>query len=65
MDNQIPSDPQVKAGFIMNEIVKIIELPGEHYTDGECLDLIIELLEKNGFEFKFPAFSYRGHNAKQ
>ena len=65
MDNQIPNDPQVKAGFIINEIVRIIELPGEDYSDGECLDLMIQLLEKHGYEFNFKAFSYRGHNAKQ
>ena len=65
MNNNIPTDPVVKAGFIINEIVRIIELPGEEYTDGECLDLMIQLLEKNGYEFNFKAFSYRGHQAKQ
>ena len=65
MDNQIPNDPQVKAGFIINEIVRIIELPGEDYSDGECLDLMIQLLEKCGYEFNFKAFSYRGEVAKR
>ena len=65
MSNNIPTDPVVKAGFIINEIVRIIELPGEDYSDGECLDLMIELLEKNDYKFNFKAFSYRGHNRKQ
>lgn len=65
MSNDIPNDPVVKAGFIINEIVRIIELPGEDYSDGECLDLMINLLENNGYEFNFKAHSYRGHQAKQ
>ena len=65
MTNNIPTDPIVKAGFIINEIVRIIELPGEDYSDGECLDLMIELLQKNGYEFNWGAHSYRGYNAKQ
>lgn len=65
MNNNIPTDPVVKAGFIINEIVRIIELPGEDYSDGECLDLMIELLENNGYEFNFKSYSYRGNKAKQ
>jgi hypothetical protein len=65
MNSNIPTDSVVKAGFIINEIIRIIELPGEDYTDGECLDLMIQLLEKNGYEFSWSAYSYRGHKAKQ
>lgn len=32
----------------LREIMKIIALPGEQYTDGECLDLIIEVLKELG-----------------
>ena len=64
MTNNIPTDPLVKAGYIINEIVRIIELPGEDYSDGECLDLMIQLLERCGYEFNFKAFSYRGEAAK-
>lgn len=32
----------------LREIMKVIALPGEQYTDGECLDLIIEVLKELG-----------------
>jgi hypothetical protein len=35
---------------LIEEIINILNLPGEQYTDGECLDLIAELLTENGFE---------------
>jgi hypothetical protein len=33
---------------LIEEIIKIMNLPGEEYTDGECLEEIAELLEANG-----------------
>lgn len=33
----------------IQEIIRIMNLPGEDNTDGECLDLIAELLTNNGW----------------
>lgn len=33
------------------EIMKAIQLPGEDYTDGECMDQVINLIEKAGYKF--------------
>lgn len=38
---------------LVAKIVKIMRLDGEHFTDGECLDLIAELLEEEGYD-PFP-----------
>jgi hypothetical protein len=35
---------------LLKEIVRIINMPGEEGTDGECLDYIIELLQAHGVE---------------
>ena len=35
------------------EIMKKIQLPGEDYTDGECMDEIITLIEESGFDFNW------------
>jgi hypothetical protein len=35
------------------EIMKKIQLPGEDYTDGECMDEIITLIEQSGFDFNW------------
>jgi hypothetical protein len=37
---------------ILEEIGKIISTDGETLTDGECLDLVIELLEENGIDWR-------------
>ena len=37
---------------ILEEIGKIISTDGELLTDGECLDLVIELLEKNEIDWR-------------
>jgi hypothetical protein len=34
---------------LIEQIIKIMNLPGEEYTDGECLEKIKELLEANGY----------------
>ena len=38
------------------EIMKVIKLPGEYYTDGECLDEVIKLIEEAGYNFDWEAF---------
>ncbi len=35
---------------IIKEIIRIMNLPGEDNTDGECIDLVAELLTDNGWE---------------
>jgi len=38
---------------LITEIMKKIQLPGEDYTDGECMDEIITLIEQSGFDFNW------------
>ena len=38
---------------LVEKIIKIMRLEGEHFNDGECLDLIAELLEEEGYD-PFP-----------
>jgi len=38
---------------LVNKIINIMRLEGEHFTDGDCLDLIAELLERQGYQ-PFP-----------
>lgn len=33
----------------IKEIIDIIKLPAEDYSDGECLDLIIRKIQDNGY----------------
>lgn len=35
---------------IIQEIIRILRLDGEEFTDGECLDLIIKHLGANGWK---------------
>ena len=35
---------------IIQEIIKLLNQPGEERTDGECLDDVAELLENNGWK---------------
>ena len=41
---------------LIESIMKAIQMPGEDYTDGECLDEVIELIEKAGYDFKWKEF---------
>jgi hypothetical protein len=34
-------------------IIEAIQKPGEEYTDGECLDEVINIIEKAGYDFKW------------
>jgi hypothetical protein len=31
-------------------------LPGEDYTDGECLDEVISIIENAGYDFKWEEY---------
>lgn len=44
----------VSPDEIITEIIKILNLPGEEKTDGECLDMVVKLLEENGHGPVFP-----------
>lgn len=37
-------------------IIQAIQQPGEDFTDGECLDEVIEIIEKAGYDFKWEEF---------
>jgi hypothetical protein len=37
-------------------IIEAIQLPGEEYTDGECLDEVITIIEKAGYDFKWEEY---------
>jgi len=36
----------------LREIMEIISMPGEIYSDGDCLDMIIHVLEEVGLPIK-------------
>lgn len=38
---------------LIEKMIELLRLPGEDYSDGECLDLVAELLAANGFDV-FP-----------
>lgn len=50
MNNDELIDKVAKLTLIIHGIAEIVTLPGEEYSDGECLDLIWHLLERNGYE---------------
>ena len=37
-------------------IIEAIQLPGEDYTDGECLDEVISIIENAGYDFKWEEY---------
>ena len=37
-------------------IIQAIQLPSEEYTDGECLDEIINIIERAGYDFKWEEY---------
>jgi hypothetical protein len=37
-------------------IIQAIQSPGEDYTDGECLDEVIEIIERAGYDFKWEEY---------
>ena len=44
-----PNDPYGIFLELINNMIELLRLPGEDYSDGECLDLVAELLTANGF----------------
>ena len=44
------SEPQRIDEILIHEIIRILNLPGEENTDGECLDQVAELLESRGYK---------------
>lgn len=34
-------------------IIEAIQRPGEDYTDGECMDEVVCIIEKAGYDFKW------------
>ena len=34
-------------------IIEAIQQPGEDYTDGECMDEVVRIVEKAGYDFKW------------
>lgn len=37
-------------------IIEAIQRPGEDYTDGECMDEVIQIVEKAGYDFKWEEY---------
>jgi hypothetical protein len=37
-------------------IIEAIQLPGEEYTDGECMDEVIQIIERAGYDFKWEEY---------
>jgi hypothetical protein len=52
MTSPVPT-PFLNAEKIISDIIEILRLDGEEFTDGECLDKIAELLKDNGWQV-FP-----------
>jgi hypothetical protein len=52
MTSPVPT-PFLNSEIIISDIIKILRLDGEEFTDGECLDKIAELLTDNGWQV-FP-----------
>jgi len=44
------SEPQRIDEILIHEIIRILNLPGEDYTDGECLGQVADLLEERGYK---------------
>lgn len=43
---------------IIQEIIRIVRIDGELATDGECLEMVSNLLDENGYGPVFPT-TYR------
>lgn len=46
----------MKKNKMAKQIIKAIQLSGEEYTDGECLDKIVNILERAGYDFKWEEY---------
>ena len=47
---------------LIKKIINAIQLPGEDNSDGECLDEVIEIIEKAGYDFKWEEYYERERN---
>lgn len=47
---------------IINEIIRILRIDGELATDGECLDMVADVLEVNGYGPIYDNPPYRTGN---
>lgn len=43
---------------IIQEIIKVLRIDGELATDGECLEMVADLLDKNGYG---PVYDHHPH----
>jgi hypothetical protein len=43
-------------------IIEAIQRPGEDYTDGECMDEVIQIIEKAGYDFNWEAYHAAQNN---
>ena len=45
---------------IIQEIIKVLRIDGELATDGKCLDMVADLLDKNGYGPVYPCCNHCG-----
>ena len=43
------SEPQLIQDLIIKEIIRILRIDGELATDGECLEMVGNLLDEHGY----------------
>ena len=43
----------MKKDKMVKLIIEAIQRPGEDYTDGECMDEVVRIIEKAGYDFKW------------
>ena len=45
---------------LMAEIIRIMRIDGELATDGQCLEMVCDLLEQNGYGPVYPTINRTG-----
>ena len=45
---------------IITEIIRIVRIDGELATDGQCLEMVSDLLDENGYGPVYPAINRTG-----
>ncbi len=45
---------------LMAEIIRIVRIDGELATDGQCLEMVCDLLEQNGYGPIWPTINRTG-----
>lgn len=43
----------MKKDKMVKLIIEAIQRPGEDYTDGECMDEVVRIVEEAGYDFKW------------